>query len=152
MLTARSATVRPRFFALMSGKLLIDQIDIDAPHARIVLKDGKVQNLALKLQSKSPGGPLHLPFDAFAITDGDVDLTIDDVRVQAHGLDLDVQTTDDDLNRGSSLEIALRAGESYVVRQRVLEDGRAPTTMTPYARSMRAFASPRTTSPCGASS
>jgi translocation and assembly module TamB len=123
VITARSATVRPRFFALMSGKLLIDQIDIDAPHARIVLKDGKLQNLALKPQKTKSSGPLHLPFDAFAITDGDVDLTIDDVRIQAHGLDLDVQTTYDDANRGSSLEIALRAGESYVVRQRLLKDG-----------------------------
>jgi translocation and assembly module TamB len=120
-LTARRATVHPRFFALMSGKLLIDQIDIDAPHARIVVKDGKLQNLALKPQEtkKKDTGPIHLPFDGFAITDGDVDLTIDDVRVQAHELDLDVQT--DDTDRGSSLEIALRAGESYVVRSREVE-------------------------------
>jgi translocation and assembly module TamB len=123
-LTARSATVRPRFFALMSGKLLIDQIDIESPHARLVVKDGKLTNLALKPQdktTKSKKGPLHLPFDAFAITDGDVDLTIDGVRVQAHELDLDVQTTDED--NGSSLEIALRAGESYVLRERTAPDG-----------------------------
>ncbi len=120
--SARRATIRPRFFALMSGKLLVDQIDIDSPHARIVLKNGKVQNLSLKEQ-KASGGAIHLPFDGFAITDGDVDLTIDDVRVQAQALDLDVQTTDDDAQRGSSLEIALRAGESYVIRKRVTEDG-----------------------------
>jgi translocation and assembly module TamB len=120
-LTARRASVRPRFFALMSGKLLIEQIDIEAPHARIVLKDGKLQNLAIKPpESKKSSGPLHLPFDGFSITDGDVDLTIDDVRVQAHQLDLDVQN-DDDPERGSSLEVALRAGESYVVRHRDAE-------------------------------
>ncbi len=136
-LTARRATVHPRFFALMSGKLLIDQIDIDAPHVRIVLLDGNIANLALKPQEpkKKDTGPIHLPFDAFAITDGDVDLTIREtrsvssragvsvptideiVRVQAHELDLDVQTEDTD--RGASLEVALRAGESYVVRHRV---------------------------------
>ena len=117
-LTARRATVRPRFFALLSGKVLIQQIDIEAPHARVVLRHGKLQNLAIKPpESKKSTGPLHLPFDGFSITDGDVDLTIDDVRVQAHQLDLDVQA-DDDVERGSSLEIALRAGESYVVRRR----------------------------------
>ena len=89
----------------MSGKLLIDQIDIDAPRARLVIKGGKLENLAIKPQeTKKKTGPIHLPFDAFAISDGEVDLTIDDVRVQAHELDLDVQT--DDTDRGSSLEIA----------------------------------------------
>ncbi len=121
-LTARRATVRPRFFALMSGKLMIDQIDIEAPHARLVVTDGKLQNLAIKPQpEQKKKGPLHLPFNAFAITDGDVDLTVDSVHVQAHELDLDVQT--DDEESGTSLEIALRAGESYVVRQRQTPDG-----------------------------
>lgn len=121
-LTARRAAIRPRFFALMSGKLIINQIDIDAPHARIVMIDGKVQNLVLKPSKQKSTGPLHLPFDALALTDGDVDLSIDGVRVQAHRLDLDV-TTDDDVQRGSSVEVALRAGESYVVHKRVTPEG-----------------------------
>ncbi len=107
----------------MSGKLLIDQIDIESPHARLVVKDGALANLSVKPQpnqSKSKG-PIHLPFDAFAITDGDVDLTIDDVHIQAHELDLDVATADEET--GSSLEIALRAGESYVIRERQTPDG-----------------------------
>ena len=125
VLTARRATVHPRFFALMSGKLMIDQIDIDAPHARIALRDGKLMNLALKpsKDTAKSSGPLHLPFDALAMTDGDVDLAIDDVRIQAHGLDLDVATTDDDPTRGTSLEVALRAAESYVINHRTAPDG-----------------------------
>ena len=120
-LTARKASVRPRFFALLSGKLIIDQIDIEAPHTRLVLVNGELKNLALKPPKQQSTGPLHLPFDALAVTDGDIDLSIDGVRIQAHRLDLDV-TTDDDV-RGSSVEIALRSGESYVVRKRVLEGG-----------------------------
>jgi translocation and assembly module TamB len=124
-LTAARATVRPRFFALMSGKLLIQQIDVEAPHVRVVIADGKLKNLAIKpLETKKSTGPLHLPFDGVSMTDGDVDLTIDQVRVQAHQIDLDVQN-EDDPERGSSLEIALRAGESHVVRARDAEGGRA---------------------------
>jgi len=122
-LTARHARVHPRFFALMSGKLVIEQIDVDAPHARIVLVKGKLANLALELpKSKKSTGPLHLPFDGISMTDGDVDLTIDDVRIQAHQLDLDLQT-EDDVERGSSLEVAFRAGESHVTRRRDVEGG-----------------------------
>ena len=39
-LTAQHANIRPRFFALLSGKLAIDQIDVDSPKARVVFREG----------------------------------------------------------------------------------------------------------------
>lgn len=39
-LTARRASARPKIFGLLAGKLVIDQIEIEQPAARVVLKDG----------------------------------------------------------------------------------------------------------------
>ena len=62
-LTARRATARPKIFGLLAGKLVIDQIEIEQPNARVVLKDGELQNLALKLPpSPKKEGPLKPPF------------------------------------------------------------------------------------------
>ena len=120
-LTAAKARVRPRVFALMSGKLLIDEITIDAPRVRLVVKDGKLANLAVKLPSSGSNEPIHMPFEAFAISDGDIDATVvgdgGDVRVRAHQLDVDV-TTEDDRLRGSSMEIRVGMGPSTVTRER----------------------------------
>src|SRR6478609_789564 len=55
-LTARSASVTPRFFSLLAGKLDVGEIEIDRPDARIVLRNGKLTNLAYRLPvSKSKG-------------------------------------------------------------------------------------------------
>ncbi|MGH7281349.1 MAG: hypothetical protein ACRELY_07505, partial [Polyangiaceae bacterium] len=35
LVVSKRASVRPRFFPLLSGKLAIDQIDLDAPHVRM---------------------------------------------------------------------------------------------------------------------
>ena len=48
-LTARRASARPKLFGLLAGKLVIDSIEVEQPNARVVLKGGQLQNLALKL-------------------------------------------------------------------------------------------------------
>jgi translocation and assembly module TamB len=126
-LRAKRATVRPRLFALLSGKFVIDVVDIEAPTARVVLENGELKNLAIKLpKSDGPSGPFHAPFDLFAITDGAVDLTIDGVRMDLKELDVDV-TTEDDPVKGSSFEVSVRAGESHFIRTRARTD--APELM-----------------------
>ena len=42
-LTARRITARPKIFGLLAGKLVIDQVEIEQPNARVVMKDGKLQ-------------------------------------------------------------------------------------------------------------
>jgi translocation and assembly module TamB len=124
VLSAARATVRPKFFGLLSGKLAIEQIDVEAPKARVVMRDGKLMNLAIELP-KSSGeskGPFHAPFGVFAITDGEADVEIDGIRAVVHGLDLDV-VTDDDPDEGSSFEIAVRVGDSVVNRRRTDPSG-----------------------------
>jgi len=120
LLTAKSATARPRIFGLLAGKLMIDQIEIDRPKVRVVLKDGKLQNLKLDLpDSPKKDGPTKPPFSVVSTSEAEIDLTIDDVRIVGREIDADV-TTDDDGAGGTALEVAIRAAEARTtVRRKV---------------------------------
>jgi translocation and assembly module TamB len=114
--------IRPRLFALLAGKLAIDQVDLDGPRVRAVVRDGQVMNLAIKLNdTPKREGPFHAPFNTFSVTDGSFDLDLDGVRLSAQSLDLDVTVEDDLL--GSSFETALRVARASVHRQRTRDDG-----------------------------
>ena len=112
ILTATTATARPKIFALMAGKLAIDQIEVEQPHARVVVKDGKLQNLKLDL----PEGPksdkkMRAPFSVVSTSEAYVDVTLDDKHVVAEEIDADV-TVDEDAEGGDAFEIALRVGKA----------------------------------------
>src|SRR4029079_10602333 len=97
-LLARRVAVRPKLFGLLSGKLAIDQIDIDAPRARVVVENGELKNLAVKLpekKEKPDSGPFHAPFRSISVTDGAFDVSIDGTHLLTEGVDLDVSTQDD---------------------------------------------------------
>ncbi len=114
--TSPRASVRPRFFALLSGKLAIDQIEIDAPHVRLVVHDGKVANLDVKLpEKKGGGGPFHAPFRVLSVADAALDLDVEGVKATVDEADVDV-TADDDPERGSSFELALHLGRAVSQR------------------------------------
>lgn len=119
VLKADRLAVRPRLFALLSGKLIIDQIEVDEPKTRIVIQDGELQNLSVHLpKSKDDESkPLHLPFDSFAITDGEVDISVEGVRLIADAVDVDV-TVQDDAIKGATLETELRIGSGTLHRAR----------------------------------
>jgi|GEM_PF-331876 len=118
--------IRPKLFALLAGKLAVDEVELDEPHVRAVVRGGKLTNLAVSTSSRTPRhGPLRAPFNAFAVTDASIDLDLDGVRVAARSLDLDV-TADDD-PAGASFEIALRAGRAEVHRQRATAGGGTAT-------------------------
>jgi translocation and assembly module TamB len=114
--------LRPRIFALLAGKLAIDQIDLDAPRVRAVVRGGRLVNVALPDTGPPSPGPLHAPFNTFSVTDASLDLDADATRVTIRALDLDV-SADDDRTRGSSFEVAVRAGQATVRRGRA-EPGR----------------------------
>jgi translocation and assembly module TamB len=118
------ASVRPRFFPLLSGKLAIDQIDLNAPKVRLIIDGKRIVNLGIDIpESKGNSGPFHAPFDVFAITDGAVDFTFNGVHLLTDSIDLDV-TADDDPVEGSSFEVSVRTGPSSVERARASkEDG-----------------------------
>jgi translocation and assembly module TamB len=119
-LATRLARVRPKLFALLSGKLRIDEIVIESPHVRAVVKDGKLANLALELPKTESKGPVRLPFDVFSISDAEIALDIEGVNVRADEIDVDVTATDSP--RGSTVEVGLHLGSGVVHRTRTLPD------------------------------
>jgi translocation and assembly module TamB len=123
-LESNRVALRPRLFALLAGKLAIDQIDLDSPRVRAVLRNGELANLTLKPRAKSekPDGPFHAPFNTFSVTDAAVDLTLDKTHLSAESIDLDV-TADDDPALGSSFETTLRIGRAHIEKPRALADG-----------------------------
>jgi len=122
-LTARRASARPKIFGLIAGKLVIDQVEIDKPVARVVLEGGKLRNLALDIPDTGPSkGPTRAPFSVVSASEAEIDLEIDGSRVHASEIDADV-TTDDDGEGGSAFEIALRLREA---RTRVVRTVKGP--------------------------
>ncbi|MGD0675929.1 MAG: translocation/assembly module TamB domain-containing protein [Polyangiaceae bacterium] len=114
--------IRPKLFALLAGKLAIGQIDIDQPHVRFVVRNGRLLNLTLP-RSNGAGGPVHAPFETFSVTDASVDGEVDGARIEAQSLDLDASAEDDDRRLGSSFEVAIRVGQAAVHRPRPGRDG-----------------------------
>ena len=115
--------VKPRVLPLLSGKIEIDEIEIDAPRIRAVVRDGKLASFDLpKSQSGSTAPPPKAPFDVFAITDAEVDLDIDGSRLLAHEVDADV-TADPSATRGSlAVEVAARIANATFRRTRTTGD------------------------------
>jgi translocation and assembly module TamB len=122
----RRVLVRPKLFALLAGKLAVDEIDLDEPRIRAVVRDGKLANLHLPEAKPSPSGSsvVHAPFSAFSVTEGSVDLDFEGVRVVARSIDVDASAEDDRL-LGSTFEVALRTGPSEVHRPRIGDAARS---------------------------
>ena len=118
-LTARRVTVKPKLFGLLSGKIGIDQIEVDTPRVRVVIEGGALKNLAVKLpeKKKESSGPFHAPFRTVSVTDASIDVTVDGVHGTAEGLDLDV-SAEDDARAGSSFEASVWLAGATVDRTR----------------------------------
>jgi translocation and assembly module TamB len=126
LLSSERVSIRPRLFALLAGKLAIDQVELDVPKVRAVVRDGQLANLAIK----KAGGtteplkwPARAPFNAFALTDASLDLDIDTIRVDAQALDLDVTADEEPAAEGAIFEVAVRVGRAGVHRPHVLPNG-----------------------------
>jgi translocation and assembly module TamB len=112
-LVAKNASAKPKIFGLLAGKLVIDEIEIDKPEARVVVKDGKIANLALNLPEQKRAASTRPPFEVVSASEADVDLDVDGTKLRLHQIDADV-TTDDDGAGGNAFEIAVRATEGDV--------------------------------------
>jgi translocation and assembly module TamB len=118
-LFAESVTVAPRVFALFGGRLDLGEIEIKRPEMRLVIKDGKVTNVAYRLPARKSGGgsskrAQRAPFTALSITEGHFHLNVDGVAVDTGAVDLDVFA-----DNGPSFEISLTADETRIQRKRI---------------------------------
>jgi hypothetical protein len=81
--TAESVGVAPRVFALFGGRLDLGEIDISRPHARLVVKDGKIRNLSYRLpEDRTPSRSQRAPFTSLSITEGRFRVQVDDVGIE----------------------------------------------------------------------
>lgn len=109
-ITAERITLRPRFFSLIQGRLNAGDIEVDRPRARLVVRNGKIENLDLHTRSTSPDRPsASPPFVSVAVNDARVDITVDDRRIRGSEIDIDV-TADE----GPTFDVALRTGRVHL--------------------------------------
>lgn len=111
-LTAKSASITPRLFSLLAGKLDVGEIEIDQPDLRIVLRKGKLTNLRYRLpETKSKGKRPETPLGSLSIGEGRFRIDVDGVAIETEAIDLDVFA-----ETGGAFEVALRAGATKVDR------------------------------------
>ncbi len=127
-LTSRLVTARPRLFALLAGKVVIDQIEVQSPRLRAVVKDGKLANLAVDLPESKSDKDTKPPVTVVSVSDADLDVDIDGTKVSARELDVDL-TVDEDEQGATAFEVAVRALEAHsrFVREIPGKDGAEPT-------------------------
>lgn len=110
-LEAKRALAKPRLFALMAGTLDIDQIEVDSPRVRVVLKNGQLANLNVKLPESKEKKPFRAPFNVVSLSDGKVDLVVDEfLHVTLEEVDADLAAEEIDAVSASELELAVRVG------------------------------------------
>jgi translocation and assembly module TamB len=119
-LVAERIAVTPRIFSLLAGRLDVGDIEIDHPRTRVVVRDGKLANLAYRLpETQGPAPELRRPpFTSLGVTDAEIELDIEGVVVSTGPVDLDVFA-----EHGPKFELALRAGQMRLERRR-------PVTLT----------------------
>src|SRR6188768_3078967 len=103
--------VTPRIFSLLAGRLDAGDVEVDQPKARLVIKDGQLQNLRYRLPEPSK----QAPFTSLSVGDARFVLDIDGVHVDTGEVDLDVFA-----ELGPTFEVALRASSTRIWRDRVV--------------------------------
>ncbi|MFO0616654.1 MAG: translocation/assembly module TamB domain-containing protein [Polyangiaceae bacterium] len=116
--TIEHVRIRPGLFSLLAGKLNVGDVEVTGARARVVVRDGKLQNLDVRTPpstSTAAKGPAPLPaIGSIALTDADVDLDIDGVRAVLREVDADLTARD------GAYEISLRTGAGELVRARAV--------------------------------
>jgi len=115
-LTLERASVTPRIFSLLAGKLDVGDVAVSGAHARVVIRDGELVSFrpTLKPTSSEPSGPVKPPFRSWALTDASVDLDVDGVIAALRETDIDLLIEED-----GAIEIGARAGSGLLTRVHV---------------------------------
>ncbi len=121
-LRATQLELRPRLFSLLVGKVDFDEVSLESPRIRLVLRGDRIENLNISLPKSSgeSSGPLELPIHMVSLTDAEVDADIKveglSARASVRALDADIQ-----LGRGVEagvIEIGARASHLTLSRDR----------------------------------
>jgi translocation and assembly module TamB len=112
-LTVEEATVRPRVFSLIAGKLDAGEVQVLGLRSRVVLEGGELVNFRPTLpESEGPSEELErAPLRSLSVTDAAVDLTIDGVRTKIAEIDVDLA-----FGEGLAATLAVHAARGTVTR------------------------------------
>jgi translocation and assembly module TamB len=110
-LTVDQLTLRPQLFSLLQGRMNAGDIEVERPHVRLVVRDGKVTNLDLHTRPRddAPQPVKRAPFSSLAVNDAHLDVTVDDLRVSGREIDIDVSASE-----GPVFDLAVRTGRVHV--------------------------------------
>jgi translocation and assembly module TamB len=111
-LVAPRIAITPRLFSLLAGRIDAGQISVEQPQLRLVVKDGAIGNLSLRLP-ETGGDDSPLPLASLSITDAHLTAEIEGVRIDSDAIDLDVFAEGPQI-----FEVALRAAVTSIVRER----------------------------------
>jgi translocation and assembly module TamB len=103
-LKVESVSVTPRVFSLLAGRLDVGDVEMEAPQARLVLRNGELTNVHYRLPKTSPKKETSKqpPFGSLSITDGRVRVDLDGVELDSGLMDVDVFA-----ERGPAFEVML---------------------------------------------
>jgi len=125
---AERIRVRPRFFALLAGKVVLADVELVAPRVRAVISGRRIVNLGIEIpesKKSTDDGPIHVPLETLSISDGTFEVAVDDgATTGAIGLDLagklsevDADVVITDGRAGATFDVALRVGSGTVTRR-----------------------------------
>ena len=118
-IVADSVEVRPRFFSLLAGRIDVGDITLEDTQVRLIVRDGKVQNVAYHFPQAREKAPLdRAPFRSLAVTNAQLDIQIDDTHIQTGSIDIDAI-----VEQALRFDIALHAARSTVSSTRTTDDG-----------------------------
>lgn len=114
---AQSIVIAPRFFSLLAGRIDVGDIELENSSVRLVVQDGAVQNIAVRLpeRKQSDTSLTRSPFRTLAVTNVNLDLQLDDRHATVEGIDLDAIA-----DRGLTFDVALRVAGADVASKRPL--------------------------------
>ncbi len=115
-LSARSISVRPRFFSLLAGRIDVGDIELDEARLRLVIREGEIQNVDYRIPETEGESKIeHAPFKSLSVSDLRVDADIDGTRIETGTVDVDVFA-----EAGLTFDVALRMGEGRVTSEHAL--------------------------------
>jgi hypothetical protein len=122
-LAANSVSVRPRFFALLAGRIDVGDIELNEACVRLVVRNGEITNVDYRLPEtkKSEGKLERAPFKSLSVSDVRIDADIDGTRIETGATDVDVFA-----EPGLAFDVALRMGEGRLTSEHALPSPEEP--------------------------
>jgi translocation and assembly module TamB len=110
-LRADEIVATPKIFSLLAGEMNLGEVHIEQPRLRVVVRNGRLHNLALKPRGSETDDHEEPPLRSLSITNAKLLLDIGAVQIRSSAIDLDLSL------ESGSIELFLRSGESQIDTQ-----------------------------------